>query len=292
MIALPGWLRRGPRASGFASSTLQELEWQRSRSASLRSSVWGVVLGGLVSLALFAPASWLASAVGRASGTRFLLSDAHGSIWAGNAVAVLTGGPGSRDAVALPSRLHWTLQPRWSGLRLRATQACCLSGELVLDLRLGWNQWRLDLPAQASNLGQWPASWLAGLGTPWNTLQLAGSLRVASSGLSLQSVQGRISLSGGLDVDLLGAGSRLSTLEPLGSYRLALRGANAQNEGSTLKLSTLEGALQLSGSGVFSDTGLRFRGQGRAAEGQEAALANLLNIIGRRQGATSLISIG
>jgi general secretion pathway protein N len=37
---------------------------------------------------------------------------------------------------------------------------------------------------------------------------------------------------------------------------------------------------------------MRFRGEARAAEGQEAALANLLNIIGRRQGATSLISIG
>jgi general secretion pathway protein N len=37
---------------------------------------------------------------------------------------------------------------------------------------------------------------------------------------------------------------------------------------------------------------LRFRGEATAAEGDEGALDNLLNIIGRRQGARSVISIG
>jgi general secretion pathway protein N len=36
----------------------------------------------------------------------------------------------------------------------------------------------------------------------------------------------------------------------------------------------------------------RFSGQASAAAGAEAALNNLLNIIGRRQGARSVISIG
>jgi general secretion pathway protein N len=37
---------------------------------------------------------------------------------------------------------------------------------------------------------------------------------------------------------------------------------------------------------------VRFRGDAHAAPGAEAALANLLNIIGRRDGARSVISIG
>jgi general secretion pathway protein N len=37
---------------------------------------------------------------------------------------------------------------------------------------------------------------------------------------------------------------------------------------------------------------VRFRGEARAAEGSQAALDNLLNIIGRRQGERSVISIG
>ena len=57
-------------------------------------------------------------------------------------------------------------------------------------------------------------------------------------------------------------------------------------------LSTQTGALQLSGSGQLGPSGMRFRGEARAGAGAEQALANLLNIIGRRDGARSLISVG
>jgi general secretion pathway protein N len=50
--------------------------------------------------------------------------------------------------------------------------------------------------------------------------------------------------------------------------------------------------LQLSGSGQWAASRLRFAGQASAEPGAEPALNNLLNIIGRRQGALSLISIG
>ncbi|MCB2019523.1 MAG: type II secretion system protein N, partial [Burkholderiaceae bacterium] len=53
-----------------------------------------------------------------------------------------------------------------------------------------------------------------------------------------------------------------------------------------------DGALQLSGDGSWGPGGVRFRGEARAAPSDETALANLLNIIGRRDGARSVISIG
>jgi general secretion pathway protein N len=59
-----------------------------------------------------------------------------------------------------------------------------------------------------------------------------------------------------------------------------------------VQLATRSGPLQLSGSGEWAAGRLRFRGQASAAPGFEAVLGNLLNIIGRRQGAVSLISIG
>lgn len=62
---------------------------------------------------------------------------------------------------------------------------------------------------------------------------------------------------------------------------------------STLRLSTLEGALQLSGVGTLTSGGKsRFTGEAGAAPGREEALNNLLNIIGRRQGARSVLTIG
>jgi general secretion pathway protein N len=84
----------------------------------------------------------------------------------------------------------------------------------------------------------------------------------------------------------------VSTLESLGDYRLQLAGDPAHAGQPQLVLSTLSGALQLSGNGSLGPGGVRFRGEARAGEGAEQALANLLNIIGRRDGARSLISVG
>jgi general secretion pathway protein N len=287
--------RSAPRfaRSGFASSTLAELAWQRSQHAARRWGWWGAAIGALIGLVVFAPAAWLAAALASASDQRMLLADAKGTVWSGSAVPTLTAGPGSRDASTLPGRLHWQLRPGLGHLNLGLSQTCCLNGELALQLRLGLGRVAIVVAPRSDAIGQWPAAWLAGLGTPWNTLQIGGLLRLSSSGLTLETVQGRWRLVGGADVDLLGASSRLSTLDALGNYRIGLRGSADAGVAATLQLDTLDGALRLSGSGQWAGGAqLRFRGEARAAEGQEAPLSNLLNIIGRRQGAASLISIG
>jgi len=50
--------------------------------------------------------------------------------------------------------------------------------------------------------------------------------------------------------------------------------------------------LLLSGQGQWQGTRLQFRGEASAVPEHAAALSNLLNIIGRRQGARSLLSLG
>lgn len=258
-----------------------------------RWAVVGALIGVLLALPLFAPATWLASALAGATEGRLLLADARGTVWRGSAVLVLTGGPGSRDASALPGRLHWTLGLEGTALALRARQACCIGQELLLRVmpRLGGLQIELPASTTPAPLGHWPASWLAGLGTPWNTLQPAGTLQLTSPGFSARQVQGRWTFSGRLELELQGFASSLSTLEELGSYRLSLQGGG-QGEAASLQLSTLSGALQMRGSGQWVASKLRFNGEAQASPGAEAALNNLLNIIGRRRGALSIISIG
>ena len=264
-----------------------------------RWALAGAALGAVVALVSFAPAAWLAQTVARATEGRLLLADARGTLWRGSAVLVLTGGAGSRDASALPGRLQWTLGLDGAALALRARQACCIEGELKLRVVPGLDRLRLELPGAAGDgraaapvlLGQWPASWLVGLGTPWNTLQPSGTLQLSSAGLVAEAVQGRWTFSGQGELQLRGLASSLSTLEELGSYRLQLQG-DARGDTAQLQLSTTSGVLQLSGSGQWAASKLRFNGQASAAPGSEAALGNLLNIIGRRQGALSLISIG
>lgn len=259
--------------------------------------VAGVLLGALLAGIAYAPAAWLAAAVGAASGERFLLADARGTVWSGSATPILSGGPGSRDASALPGRMHWQVRPDGVALRVRAEHACCLNGVLQLRVVPSFGGLRVELlPARdAGALGQWPAAWLVGLGTPWNTLQPSGSLQLASPGLSVESVRGRWQFNGRADIELNAFASRISTLEVLGSYRLTLA-SEAAGAPASLQLTTTSGPLQLSGSGQLlggdASSALRFRGSASAAPGHEAVLNNLLNIIGRRQGAQAVITIG
>jgi general secretion pathway protein N len=255
----------------------------------------GSLLGALLGLVMFAPATWLAQAMASASNGHLLITDARGSVWRGSGVLVLTGGVGSRDASALPGRVRWVLGVQGLGLLIKAQQDCCINGELQALLKPGLGRSELRLTGAKDWLARWPATWLAGLGTPWNTLQLGGSLRMSARDFAIESVQGRwrqIEKSGQMDLELSQLSSRLSTVEPLGSYRFSISADPTSAGVSLLKLSTLDGALLLNGQGSWSAGKARFLGDAAAAPGFEAALNNLLNIIGRRQGERSVISIG
>lgn len=248
-------------------------------------AVAGAGAGLLLAVLLFAPARWLASAVADASGEHVLLLDARGTVWNGSAQLVLAAGTGSQDATRLPGRLAWQLGPRLWGLDLRLHAGCCTPAPLRLQLRPRWGGGSLKL---GDGQSAWPAELLAGLGTPWNTVQPAGQILLSSQDLRLDLVAGRLSVSGSARLEAMDLSSRLSTLRPLGSYRLTLQGG----DNTTLDLATLRGSLQLSGQGRWVGSRLRFEGKAQAAPEREEALSNLLNIIGRRNGAQSIITLG
>ncbi|WP_311231097.1 type II secretion system protein N [Acidovorax sp. WCS2018Noco2-43] len=261
-------------------------------SAAAPRSPWGWALLGLLlgvvpAVALFAPAEWLAAGVARASAGHVLLAQPRGTVWNGSAQLLLTGGSGSQDRAALPGRLQWRLRPAWAGVRAELRADCCTAAEpLRIAAQAGWGTVRV---AVADGRSQWPAAVLTGLGTPWNTVQPQGQLQLSTQGLTLAWADGRLQLAGGVQLDALDMSSRLSTLRPMGSYRLALQGSGPA---PTLTLTTLGGALLLQGSGQWVGNRLRFTGEATAAPDREAALANLLNIIGRRNGARSIITVG
>ncbi len=262
-----------------------------SATAIQRLAIAAAVLGALLSLALFAPARWLADAIGSASGGQVQLVNARGTVWNGQADLLLTGGAGSRSASALPEGVAWQLRPAWRGgpaLALGLRAPCCTPQPVQLHLRPGLSETALDVAAFES---RWPAGLLTGLGTPWNTLRLEGSLALSSQGLGLTLVSGRARLQGGLDIDAIELASRLSSIRPLGSYRAQLR-ADADGNTAQLELTTLSGALLLQGRGQWVGGRLRFAGDAQAAPGSELALTNLLNIVGRRDGPRSVITIG
>jgi general secretion pathway protein N len=245
----------------------------------------GAAVGLVLATLIFAPARWLANQVDAATSGQVRLTDAHGTLWNGSSQLTLSGGPGSSDRSTLPGRLSWRLQPGWGQAKVFVFADCCMQAPLALELLPRWGGAQLKVGDQRS---QWPALLLTGLGTPWNTIRAEGQLVLTSQSFGAQWVHGRLTLQGQLQLDAIDMASRMSTLRPMGSYRFVLQGGDTPR----LNLSTTQGSLQLSGSGQWTDGRLRFQGEASAAPDRKDALTNLLNIIGRREGARSIINVG
>ena len=295
---------------------------RRQRRLAMVGAAVGLVLGIVATL----PASLLASMVANATNDQVVLAEAEGTIWSGSAIAVLTGGVGSHDASVLPTRLEWTLRPRWNGASLHLRQDCCLAHGADIQVRRTLDAWLVDVVspderdqpaaapekvrpgshgadamalAGATPLGQWPMGWLEGRGFPWNTIHPGGVLTLSTHNLSFTLKGGHWSTLGSAQVEVRQASSRLTTLDSLGTYRVLIQpdpstqvkpGDGASRD--LVWISTVDGALLIDGRGLIGATGVRIRAEAHAASGSEAALDNLLNLIGRRNGALSVISIG
>ena len=246
----------------------------------------GGVIGVLIAVLLFAPAAWLTYSVKKFSNDHIVLNDAYGSVWQGSAQLVLSGGAGSRDATTLPGRIHWQIQPQLPyNIHLELSAECCTTDALQI----------LVLPKLSGILAEikpsqskWPATLLSGLGAPFNTIDLQAILNFQRKQVQLSWLNQQFILDWQAELDIIDASTRLSTLKPIGSYRVNLQGGTIPK----LNVQTLNGSLQLTGTGEFTGNRWRFRGEATAATGSEAALNNFLDILGRRVGPRSIITLG
>jgi len=259
-------------------------------------AVVGAVMGGLTALLIHLPAQWLAQALFKATQGQVQLQEAKGSVWQGSGKLVLTGGEGSRDALALPGRIHWQTGMSLNSANLpqfnfNLNAPCCMtqSARLSLQAPERLQVWQLQVDDHQS---QWPAHLLSGLGAPWNTLEPEGTLKLETKQLRVNLQTQPSWLQGGITLTAENMSSKLSTLKPMGTYQINLGGASAANPLPSLSLTTQSGSLLLSGQGQWQGSRLQFRGEASAVPEHAAALSNLLNIIGRRQGARSLLSLG
>lgn len=258
------------------------------RTAHRPSWAWalvGLAIGACMAALAWAPARWLAAAVRHYSAGVWQLEDAQGSLWNGSARLSLGPDSASTERRGLPGRLTWTLTPSLAGLDGSILASCCMKAPLAVHLTPGAARVTARVDAFASDL---PLGLLAGLGTPWNTIDPQGLLSVQSPGLHVQWALGRWRLDGQLSLEARDLVVRLSSLQPIGSYRVQVQGGDTPS----LQLQTVSGALILDGRGQWSGGRLHFQGEARAAPSYEDALSNLLNIVGRRNGARSIITLG
>jgi general secretion pathway protein N len=242
-----------------------------------RALLWGLatLLAGALTVLTFFPAAWLGRIVEQQTGGRLTLGDAQGTLWRGS--AFIGGAPGAGGAVTplLPGRFAWRLSP----LVLLGSVSLQLENPLALSqpVRISgsWSQWQVS-PAEL----MLPAEGLAGLGAPLNTLAPSGVMRLSWSTLELMRQQQTVAVNGRTVLVMNDMGSRMSPVKPLGSYELAM---DWQGQQAKLNLTTVRGALLLSGNGSLDRGRLQFSGQAAAANGYEETLGNLLNLLGQRR---------
>jgi general secretion pathway protein N len=242
-----------------------------------RAVLWccAAALAALATVLVFFPASWLAPMVEQQTGGRLTLGDAQGTLWSGS--AFIGGAPGEGGSVTplLPGRFSWRLSPLVLFGHVSFDVSNNEAFSQPVHVEGSWSQWQVS-PAELLL----PAAGLAGLGAPLNTLAPSGTMRLSWTTLELVRQPGSVSVNGRTTLSMSDMGSRMSAVKPLGSYQLVMdwRGAQAQ-----LALSTVRGALLLSGSGALEHGRLQFSGQARAADGYEESLGNMLNLLGQRR---------
>lgn len=246
--------------------------WMRRLRAALPWLVVAVLSSGAVLLVLL-PAAWITPQFTRSTGGHVNLVNPAGSLWHGSASLMLAAGADTSTATLLPGRVEWhtSFWPLFTGrVHMTMLQSDAMPTPITVDAT------RRGAVLTQGALAV-PASLLAGLGAPFNTLDLQGDVRLAWSDWRSFGNEAF----GQLTVTLNDASSRVSLVKPLGSYRVVFQ---AEGASSTIDLSTLKGPLMLNGHGMISAGSTSFNGVATAAPEARDNLAGLLNLLGRPSG--------
>jgi len=229
------------------------------------------VLGFLIlvlSYLVFLPASWLDHALQRWSAGSLGVTGTSGTLWQGQGTlqAILPRG----EAVTLAPAAWKVDLGELFKLRLHVTVRSSQNGDVLLDTTLApgsaWvHEAKLNLPAAL----------LGGLSPTLRAAALSGQLAVQARDLRTGSGHAQ----GNARVVWTAAGSDISPVHPLGNYQLDLTG---QASGVEFQLTTLAGALNLSGSGrIQPGQNPDYRITAIPTAEKRKALAPLLRILGR-----------
>lgn len=245
--------------------------WQR-----LRAALPWLVIAALscgATLVITMPAAWITPQFAKATQGHVNLIDPSGSLWHGSATLVLAAGRDAGSGTLLPGRIQWqtAFWPLFTGrlsMRMRQTPAM----PDAIDVAAAPH----SATVSAGEIAV-PASLLAGLGAPFNTLDLQGGVRLAWTPWRMLGARAY----GQLVITLTDMSSRVSSVKPLGSYRVVFQ---SQGDTSTIDLSTLSGPLMLTGHGMLAANQTSFHGQASASAEARDNLAGLLNLLGRPTG--------
>jgi general secretion pathway protein N len=192
---------------------------------------------------------------------------AEGSLWRGSGLLAVSNG---RQVHLIPGRLIWHVQ-FWDLFFGKLTVTLeHEAAEEAIEVTLGTDAVRV-----AAGRIRLPAAVLAAAGAPFNTIRPGGRLNLQWDNLRFE--QGRFE--GNAQLDWEEAQSALSSVAPLGSFRLT---ATGRGELGQANLVTLKGPLLLQGEGSMDGAGIRFRGTAEADPEMRDSLDGLIGLLGQR----------
>lgn len=233
--------------------------------------VFGLVFY-LLFLIIEIPASWFAWGLNRYTQGTVRLDPIAGSLWGGNGKLVIYYPKTTPHEFGLT---EWRINPFW-----------LLTGRVQLSVQADHQGKRMNATLGLSRSSfllkntdaEFPADFAARLYPPLSLISPQGKVRIVTEAVSL-SPDG---VEGAATLEWLNAGSGLSTVQPLGDYRVEMTGA-----GNTAKLdlATLRGALQLTGQGAWHANSGQLQLNGSAMPRERATeLEAFLRMIGNDQG--------
>ena len=255
------------------------------RPPSWSGSIVALLVGIALSVVIWLPASAPTVMVAKITEGRLDFRHERGTVWAGSTELALVKPNKSDDSVSIPGRIHWRW--RWQGWipELVVNSDCCFSQPVTFKLFLGSEQWQLSMSDVKMNF---PLAILEGLGAPFNTLKPHGDLQIKTRKIKMTLADRMMKISGGAEFEIGSLSSVLSQVKPIGTYTVTAKG---QGDRISFTLSTRSGDLQLRGSGELRQKTFRFNAEATSSPGYELAMSNLLNVIGRRSGNRSIISM-
>jgi general secretion pathway protein N len=223
-------------------------------------------------LAATAPATWLAWGVARGSQGVVNINTPTGSLWSGKGMLVIHR---ASDVPRALGGVTWKIEPLVLVLgRLRLNLSLDGSGIQAKSLvDLSYNTLALrDLRAE------FPAKTVTTFYAPAALLAPEGQLDISADSVSMQ----KRGVHGSVQANWRSASLSLSSVKPLGNYRLYL---NGHGESADVEVNTESGSLAIAGKGsLVAATGqFVFNGTARASA-HAAELEPLLGMMGPDQG--------
>jgi general secretion pathway protein N len=234
------------------------------------------VIFGLVFYLLFLviemPASWFAWGLNRYTQGSVRLDPIAGSLWAGNGRLVIYYPPTTPHEFG---QTEWRINPLWliAGRVQLSVQTSHQDRQIKTTLGAARNSFMLK-----DTEGELPAAFVAQIYTPISLISPQGKVRISAEDLTLSPDK----VDGAATLEWLNAGSSLSSVQPLGDYRLAIEGAERN---ANLKLTTLRGDLEFTGQGQWQPQTGQVQINGSAVPREHAVeIEPLLKLLGNDMG--------